>query len=203
MQHQRGTRFIVVMSASSGSSGASAGGAAAKTTDGAGAAASGSSSPSIAGSPPANAQPLTAESLMRQAQSLIDKCQPEYALKFLERAHKIEPKNIEVVDMLAEVCLQAGEMEAARKYLEHSIKVGRRLFATCLATFAVWMWNCGSFFFLFRFLLFFFFAIFFAIVGNCFGFFFFFFFFFNFFIAGCLFFLVICDPLWYLRARSL
>jgi len=66
---------------------------------------------------------MDVSALMQQAQSLVDKCQPEYALKFLERAHKIEPGNVDVIDMLAEVALQAGEMDDAKRYLETSIKV--------------------------------------------------------------------------------
>ena len=70
---------------------------------------------------------MSVPKLMEHAQQLVDRCDPDYALKFLQRAHKIEPANMDVVDMMAEVAMQMADLDLAKKYLEHSIKVVSRV----------------------------------------------------------------------------
>ena len=61
--------------------------------------------------------------LVQQAQSLLDKLQPEHAIKFLERAHSISPANVSVIDLLGEVSMQLRDMKNAHQYFALSIKV--------------------------------------------------------------------------------
>ena len=64
----------------------------------------------------------TVASLTQHAQELIDKCQPDYASKFLERALSMQPTNVDVMDMMSEVYLQMGDLPKAKKLLEASIR---------------------------------------------------------------------------------
>ena len=73
-------------------------------------------------SPSSNVTVQDVPTLLNHAQSLVDKCQPQYAIQFMAKAHSLDPSNVNILDKYGEVALQAGEIEQARMCFAQSIK---------------------------------------------------------------------------------
>ena len=65
--------------------------------------------------PPDSKKAPSTTSLLAKAQSLIDQCDYDLALRFISRILDQDPKNAEAKEMLGVALLETGEIEGAKQ----------------------------------------------------------------------------------------
>jgi tetratricopeptide (TPR) repeat protein len=66
---------------------------------------------------------FTAAQLIEKAEGFVEKCQPDIAIKFYERALKADANNTEVMDAMAEIYLDNEDQENALRLLTSSVTI--------------------------------------------------------------------------------
>lgn len=71
----------------------------------------------------AKAKPVTVEGLIEQGNVAAASMQPELAMRFFQRALTMEPEDTNIMDALADVCLQLGDHSQAFQLLDTSTTI--------------------------------------------------------------------------------